>query len=165
MMVSMVMIVQTYASSMPILYFAAFLFFLNIYWTDKILFLRYYKNLPPYTKGMVISVIKIMEWGVVVHLLFGALMFTNESVFDYKVDEEDEIFKPYVYSVGNFTSQYMHYDGTRFNKPHGAVYIFLSEILIALFLFDKISSMFLDSEGGLFSYLIVLPCHMCQKKD
>ena len=77
MMVAMVMFVQTYALSMPILYFAMFICFLTSYWQTKLLFLRYYKNPPLYTKELVKDVIYIMEWGVVVHLVFGAFMMTN----------------------------------------------------------------------------------------
>ena len=103
MMVAMVMFVQTYALSMPILYFAMFLCFFTSYWQTKLLFLRYYKNPPLYTKELVKNVIYIMEWGVVVHLMFGAFMITNQNVFDYEVVcPADETFKPYGTLLGKF---------------------------------------------------------------
>ena len=79
----MAMIVQTYATGMPILYVAAFFCFLTMYWADKILFLRHFTNPPLYTKALVINAIEIMEWGVLLHLIFGLYMVTNKEIFDY----------------------------------------------------------------------------------
>jgi hypothetical protein len=79
----MVMIVQTYATAIPLLYVAGFVCFFTMFWTDKVLFLRHYKNPPLYTKMLVINAIEVMEWGIPLHLTFGLFMVTNEELFDY----------------------------------------------------------------------------------
>jgi len=140
---------------MPILYFAGFLCFLTSYWSDKILFLGHYKIPPLYTKRLVTNSIQIMEWGIVAHLVFGAFMITNKSIFDYKVTCEDELFKPFGQILGRTVANFMHIDSDRFVKPHGAIYIFIGGILIICFLCDKVTAWFLNSESGIISYSVV----------
>jgi hypothetical protein len=77
-LIALTLIVLTYTTSMPIMYFAAFIICLLAYWTDKFLFLRYYKNPPQYTKEIIMGAIQIMELGVVLHLVFGLFMITNK---------------------------------------------------------------------------------------
>ena len=89
---------------MPVLYFTGFVCFLSSYWAFKILFLRQYKNPPLYTKRLVTNAIQIMEWGLVLHLVFGAFMITNKSIFDYKASPQNERFKPYGTAIGNIAS-------------------------------------------------------------
>ena len=164
-MVAMVMFVQTYALGMPILYFAGFLCFFTTYWQNKSLFLRFYKNPPLYTKQLVKNVIYIMEWGLLLHLSFGAFMITNQNVFDYEVNPKaDQPFKHYGRLVGNIASNFMHIEINRFDKPHGAMYIFVSGVILFCFLLDKFTSWCLDIEAGLFSYSIVCFCDFCRNK-
>jgi hypothetical protein len=75
------MVILTYTSSMPILYFAGVILCFIQYWTDKFLFCNQWKNMPLYTKGIVLKVIGILEWGVLIHIGFGMMMLTNPNIF------------------------------------------------------------------------------------
>jgi hypothetical protein len=105
-----------------------------------------------------------MEWGLVLHLMFGGLMITKETIFDYK-SSMGHNFIQYGDAVGKFASNFLHIEPTRFSKTHGAMYVLASGILITCFIFDKMSSWFLDSEAGLFSYSVVCCCsRLCRVK-
>jgi hypothetical protein len=81
--ISMVMCIVTLTSSMPIFNLFAVLCCFIMYWTDKTLVLKSYKNPPPYTKEMILQVISIIEWGVPIHCSFGLFMLTNPKTFAY----------------------------------------------------------------------------------
>jgi len=66
---------------MPALYLAGVILCFTQYWTDKFLFCNYWKNMPLYTKGIVLKVIGILEWGVLLHIGFGLIMMTNPKIF------------------------------------------------------------------------------------
>jgi len=83
----MVMVVVTLTSSMPIFNLFAVLICFIMYWTDKDLVLKYYKNPPPYTREMIMQVINIIEWGVPLHCIFGVFMLTNPKIFAYIPDD------------------------------------------------------------------------------
>jgi hypothetical protein len=54
-----------------------------MYWIDKTLVLKSYRNPPAYTKEMIMKVISIIEWGVPLHCMFGLFMMTNPNTFAY----------------------------------------------------------------------------------
>ena len=106
-----------------------------------------------------------MEWGIIVHVVFGAFMITNNNVFDYYVTEEEEMFKPFGQIAGKILHDYMHIESDRFSNPHGAIYIFSSGIIILTFLIDKSTAWFLDAEAGIVSYSIVCCFGICGVKS
>lgn len=151
------MIVMTYSSSMPFLYVAGFIVFITMYWSDKILFLRHYKNPPLYTKALVVNAIEIMEWGVLLHLIFGAFMVTNPDVFDYKAPDERAFTAPrYAEKLGSWLENVLHVKATRFYSPHGSAYVFASLLIACLFILDKLTRLIFGV--AIFSYLAVSCC-------
>jgi hypothetical protein len=82
--ISMVMVIVTLTSSMPIFNLFAVIGCSVMYWTDKTLVLKSYKNPPPYTKEMILQVISIIEWGVPIHCACGLFMLTNPKIFAYE---------------------------------------------------------------------------------
>jgi hypothetical protein len=141
----MIMIVQTFATAMPILYLAGFLCFSMTYVSDKILFLRHYKNPPLYTKTLVINSIKIMEWGVPLHLSFGMFMLTHPNRFDYEYDGAP-LFVEFGELIGDKLKDYANINGDRFKTVHGSTYCFFSMLLITIFLLDKFTMWFFGTE-------------------
>ena len=86
-------ILMIYSSGMPLLYFIGFLQFFVMYWVDKILcksliviiadyciVLRFYKTPPRY--GIELSDISrnIMQYAILLHMLFGFYMYSNSQI-------------------------------------------------------------------------------------
>ena len=51
-----------------------------MFWTDKVLILRYHKITPGYTKWVSMQVIRIMPLAVFAHILIGFFMFSYPFV-------------------------------------------------------------------------------------
>jgi len=80
----MVFIIMLYSTSMPILYLAGVLMCLFAYWSDKILFLRYYRKPPVYGDDLATRSMSILKYAIVLHLLFGFYMISNPNIFAYR---------------------------------------------------------------------------------
>ena len=144
-LVAMIMIVQTFATSMPILYLAGFFCFSMTYVSDKILFLRHYQIPPLYTKTLVVNSIKIMEWGVPLHLGFGLFMLTQPNRFDYPYNGAP-LFVEFGELVGNKLQAFCNISADRFKTSHGSCYCFWSLLLITVFLLDKFTMWFFGTD-------------------
>eukprot|EP00347_Sterkiella_histriomuscorum_P019608 403340984 len=81
-----IFITMIYSSGMPILYLVAMTQFFMMYWVDKFLFIKVYKNPPRY--GIELSDIsrKVLMYSVLVHLCFGFYIYSNSSIFTYDDD-------------------------------------------------------------------------------
>jgi len=84
----MVFIILMYSTTIPTLYIAGFLLCVVQYWSDKILFLRYYKTPPKYGLFLATKVKNIIEWSILLHLFMGLYMMSNPEIFP--ANEEDE---------------------------------------------------------------------------
>ena len=51
-----------------------------MYWTDKVLLLRYHKITPGYTKWTSMQVVRIMPLAAVAHIHFGFFMYSYPFV-------------------------------------------------------------------------------------
>lgn len=74
-------IIMMYGSAMPLLYCAGFIICFILYWTDKILFLRYHTIPPRFSLDLAITTRKAMEWAIVLHMLMGLYMLSNPKIF------------------------------------------------------------------------------------
>ena len=83
-LIAMTLVVVSYTAAIPVLNFAGLIICVAQYWTDKVMFLRYYQKPPNYTKQLIYSAVNLMEYGVVLHMLFGLFMLTNPLVFKYR---------------------------------------------------------------------------------
>ena len=92
----MLFIIMMYSAAVPILYVSGLLICLTMYWSDKVLFLRHYKLPPRYGRDLAIRSIGIMEYAIVLHLLMGCYMLSNETIFSYTRDK----------TLAEFTEQY-----------------------------------------------------------
>lgn len=82
----MVFIVMTFSAAMPIMYVAALMLWICMYWSDKILFLRHYRTPPKYGIELASRCLKLLEWSIPVHFLFGLIMMTNPEIFSSDED-------------------------------------------------------------------------------
>lgn len=74
-LVGMVLVIMTYSSTMPTLYLAGIILCFTMYWADKFMLLNYYKN-PSYMRmEQGLTAIYAMKVGVMLHCMFGCMMF------------------------------------------------------------------------------------------
>ena len=75
--IAMLFIIMMYSASIPCLYISGSLICLTMYWSDKVLFIRYYKLPPRLGRDLAKRSIKVMEFSILLHLVTGVYMFTN----------------------------------------------------------------------------------------
>ena len=75
-----VFVTVSFSSGLPILYAIAAVSLFGMYWTDKVLLLRYHKITPGYTKWTSMQVVRIMPLAAVAHILFGFFMYSYPFV-------------------------------------------------------------------------------------
>ena len=79
-------IVLLYSTSMPLLYLAGFTICFSVYWSDKYMFISYYRTPPRLGIELMKSTGKVMEIAIILHLLFGCYMITNPDIFNWQED-------------------------------------------------------------------------------
>jgi hypothetical protein len=93
-----------------------------------------------------------MEFGVVIHLIFGTFMISNDNIFVYE-SKMLKVFPAYAKIAGEFMSQWLEVDSDRFYSSHSSLYCFGSLVILALFFIDKITSAMTWSGIGFISRL------------
>jgi len=83
----MLFIIMMYSASIPILYVSGLLICITMYWSDKVLFLRHYRLPPRYGRDLATRAITIMEYAILLHLIVGCYMLSNETIFSYTKDQ------------------------------------------------------------------------------
>ena len=86
--ISYFFIIMMYSAAMPILYFAGSLICFTTYWSDKTLFLRHYRLPPVLGRRVGKKAVRKMEFAILVHFVFGAIMLTNEDIFPMRKTED-----------------------------------------------------------------------------
>ncbi len=66
-----------YSLTMPFLYLSGALIFTCMYWTDKLLFLKFYRTPPMYTTKLARRTYSILELAVIIHFVFGFYMIAQ----------------------------------------------------------------------------------------
>ena len=69
-----------YSSGLPVLYPIACIFNVILYWAVKILLLKYHQRTHRFNEQLAIQSIHYIKFGVVVHMIVGAVMFTNDTL-------------------------------------------------------------------------------------
>ena len=124
-MLSVMFVAMTFGSGLPILYLAAFLHFFFAYWTDKFLLLRYYRLTSGYTKFLSRNAISVMPLAVVLHILFGLVIFSNPQIL------QSEINPSY---FGNDTK---YYNTSRLGQRHVVIFLWASIAILVLTVLER----------------------------
>ena len=69
-----------YSSGLPILYPIACIFNVILYWAVKILLLKYHQRTHRFNEELAIQSIHYIKFGDIVHMIVGAVMFTNDKL-------------------------------------------------------------------------------------
>lgn len=85
--IAMTMVIMMFSAAIPVLYLAGFLLCFVTYWTDKTLFLTFYKLPPRHGSYLANKARTIIEWSLVVHLFMGLYMMSQPDIF---TSEEDD---------------------------------------------------------------------------
>jgi len=157
-MIAMLFIIMMYSAAIPVLYVSGFLICLTMYWSDKALFLRHYRLPPRYGRDLAKRAIAIMEYAIILHMIIGCYMLSNETIFSYTRDktlaeytkqyyedgasvvEETEEYADFLKYVG---STFYGTDEKRFKQVHTKFYmtgIFLFLLFFLLERFNLIST-------------------------
>ena len=79
--IAIIWVIMMFASAIPVLYLAGFVLCFVTYWTDKCLFLKYYKVPPKHGSDLISKARSVIEWSLVLHLFMGLYMLSNPDVF------------------------------------------------------------------------------------
>ena len=85
-----------YSNGCPILYPIAFLNFVIVYWTYKVLLISYYRKSVSFDENMAMNTMKLFTLGLILHLGTSMLMFSNHDILSTtRIPEEyvNHVFK------------------------------------------------------------------------
>jgi len=69
-----------YSSAIPLLYLSGFFLCIILYWTDKILLLRFNSTPPKFDLKLATRSRKIMEFAVLLHIWVALYMLSNPNI-------------------------------------------------------------------------------------
>jgi len=107
-----------YSSAIPLLYLSGFLLCVILYWTDKILLLRFNTTPPKYDLKLATRSRKIMEFAILLHMLMGLYILSNQKIL--VPDTQSEMYAEYKWlhkyaiEVGKFVSRWTGCQESRF---------------------------------------------------
>lgn len=102
---------MTFSSGIPVLYLAAAIHFFFAFWTDKFLLLRYYRLTPGYTKRLSARVVMLLPLAVLLHFLFGVVVFSNPSILISEI------------LSGYFGNNSKYYNSDRVGQIHVVIFV------------------------------------------
>jgi hypothetical protein len=142
--VASIFIVMLYSLSMPFLYLAAALIFFSMYWVDKYLFLRYWKTPPKFSTELARRVYYILEWSIILHLLFGLYMISNPRIFSFNsnvLETEYHWAFPMSALIGRWSAAWFGTTEGRFKQVHVIVYMVGICIFLILFIIERLTGL------------------------
>ena len=122
---STIFVTLTYSSGIPGLYALNFVILFVQYWVDKWLVFNYYKKTPYFTAQLSKSVVDLLPWGVLLHALFGYIIYSYPYIFR---SSEVEWFG---------TERFQYFTPKRFGQVHIIAFFIITCIILLIFLFEK----------------------------
>ena len=83
-MMSTMFVIQMYTGGMPILYLIGFIFYTVTYMVNKFLLIYYYQKSRTLTKHIPIFTVRLLKYGLLLHLISSCFMLTNPGAFHTK---------------------------------------------------------------------------------
>jgi hypothetical protein len=93
-----------FSSGIPILLPVAVVAFFVSYWVDKIMLLRWYRTPPHYDTSLGRAMSGMLPYGLLLHIAFGAWMYSNRAIFNTEELSIDEINAGASVALGNSNS-------------------------------------------------------------
>ena len=118
-----------YSSGLPILYPIACIFNVILYWATKILLLKYHQRTHRFNEELAIQSIHYIKFGVFVHMVVGAWMFSTEGLLSQSPTDAIKAISVVVDDVGGSFLQ------ARFSSAHSQLYLTICVIAVLLYVF------------------------------
>lgn len=110
--------IMVYSLAMPFLYFAGVAIFLSMYWTDKCLFVKFFKSPPRYGTEITRRVFFLLEFGIILHFMIGIYMISNPDAFEFSssqnLDKGVAWARPFAVAYGNWMHSWFGVSSSRF---------------------------------------------------
>jgi hypothetical protein len=109
-----------------------------MYWTDKILFLRHLSTPPMFRTELAKRTYLLLEWAVVLHLIFGLVMVSNPDIFNLdpnKVSSTNLL--PLTQFFGRWAKTFIGVSENRFKQTHSSLYILGMCIFLCMFAIER----------------------------
>lgn len=144
MMIAGLFIMLTYSAAIPILYLAGCAQMIIMYWADKTLFLRHYRLPRRYGRKLAGRVVEVMQWAILLHLLFGLYMLSNPEIFTYENKDLSKVewAKNYMDFFSSGFNKLFGTDQTRFAQVHTVIYFIGIVLFVVLFFVERCSGVF-----------------------
>lgn len=139
--IATIFIIMLYSLAMPFLYFAGLLIFISMYWTDKILFLKYWRTPPKYTTELARRTLFLLEWAIILHFLFGLYMISNPKIFSFSSSQIDPSIQwalPITELIGKWANSWFGVSADRFSQVHTVLYVFGICVFLVIFIIERV---------------------------
>jgi hypothetical protein len=150
MMIAGLFIMLTYSAAIPILYLAGCAQMTIMYWADKTLFLRHYRLPRRYGRKLAGRAVEVMQWAILLHLLFGLYMLSNPEIFTYENEDLSKVqwAKNYMDFFSSGFNKLFGTDQSRFAQVHTVVYFLGIALFVVLFVIERCTGFFSRVIGG-----------------
>lgn len=120
---STIWVTLAYSSGMPMLYILNFLILFVQYWVDKILLFNYYKKTSKFTRHLSRSVVNLLPWTLVLHALFGMMIYSFPYIWKSEV-------RPWFGNNSNY------FNPNRMGQVHVVGFFIMSVCVLLFFVFE-----------------------------
>lgn len=79
-----------FSSGLPVLYIVATIFFMSLYWVQKIMLLKVYQRTSSFNEDLALTAIGYIKIGLLFHVLIGVFMYTNNAIISTSISEDIE---------------------------------------------------------------------------
>lgn len=90
-MIAMIWVIMMFAAAIPFLYFSGAVLCFVLYWTDKTLFVKFFRTPPKHGSSLGHQVRGIIEWSLIMHLFMGLYMLSNPEIFSSEEDDNEGV--------------------------------------------------------------------------
>ena len=156
----MIWVIMMFSACIPMLYLGGMLICFTTYWTDKALFVKYYRLPPRHGSTLAHKARSIIEWSLIMHLFMGLYMISSPEIFTSEEDENEAVlfFQLYAKTISVGIAATTGVESKRFGQVHTVLYGVGIGIFCVMFIFEKVS--------GTFSRLMgKFCCKWCLNKD
>ena len=158
-LIAMIWVIMMFAAAIPALYLTGFVLCFVIFWTDKTMFLKFYRLPPRHGSELANQARNIIEWSLIMHLFMGLYMMSNPEIFTSEEDDNQaiEFFQSYAKVIAVGISIVTGVDSERFGQVHTVFYSVGIGMFVILFVIEKLT--------GFFSKVMGKACCCCLYKD
>ena len=90
-MIAMIWVIMMFSAAIPMLYLSGFILCFVLYWTDKTLFIKFFRTPPKHGSTLGHQVRSIIEWSLICHLFMGLYMLSNPEIFSSEEDDNQAV--------------------------------------------------------------------------